>query len=639
MMLHAGEYKDCSMVGKLFTATVAPWKRLRKLVSNGHYQEALLAYSRAHASNLRPDAFTFPCLLKSCAALQDAPAVLQVHGHLAKSGFSSCPYTATALTSAYARLLRLGEACKVFDEMRERNVPCFNALIAGFSQCGKVREAMGVFRLLGKEGMLPDSVTVASVLPACRAMEQGKQLHGLVVKTGDCLDRYVATSLVTMYLDCGDSDGARRILELMVDKGVESYNAMASGLLRNGEDFIALGTVREMIFGSSEKPNETTLLVVLSACTSVLAPSLGKEVHCYVLKHAMDCSIKIRTALIDMYSKCGSLECAYQVFSAMDERNLVTWNTMISGFLIHEKLANALGLFHQLRSKGFSPDSITWNLMINGLAHHQKFAEVFSFFNKMRLEGVSGASLETMTSMLSACSAMSDIKHGKEIYCHVIRTMQHFEDDVFQTTVIDMFMSCGCDSYAGRVFEKDRRKSNDPALWNAMISGYGRCGKSSLALQTFNEMLEQQVHPNSATFLCALSACGHAGLVQKALHIYQMMESAYSINPTFEHLSVMVDLFCRAGKLSEAYGLLLKHTDPPASMWCSFLGACRNYSNVELGKIAATKLYDLDPSSTTPWVILSNIYAEQYRWGEVETLRKMMSDKHLIKAPARTELV
>ncbi|CAM0946021.1 unnamed protein product [Alopecurus aequalis] len=627
------------MAAKFSAATVAPWKRLGELVCNGRYQEALLAYSRAHASNLRPDAFTFPCLLKSCAALQDASAALQVHSHLAKSGFSSCPYTATALTSAYARLLRLRDARMVFDGMRERTVPCFNALIAGLSQCGKVGEARDVFGILGKEGMFPDSVTVASVLPACGEVEQGKQLHGFVVKTGYCSDRYVATALITMYLDCGDSDDARRILEFVVDKGVETYNAMASGLLRNGEPFTALGTVRELICGSSEKPNDTSLLVVLSACTSGLALSLGKEAHCYVLKRAMDANVKIRTALIDMYSKCGPLECAYQVFSAMDERNLVTWNTMISGFLIHEKLANALRLFEQLRLKGFRPDSITWNLMINGLAHHQKFAEVFFFFSKMRLEGVSGATLETMTSMLSACSAMSDIQHGKEIYCQVIRTMQDFEDDVFQTTVIDMFMSCGCDKYAGRVFEKNGKKLNDPALWNAMISGYGRCGRNSLALQTFNEMLEQQVQPNSATFLCALSACSHTGLFQKALRIYQMMESTYSINPTIEHLSVMVDLFGRAGKLSEAYGLLLKHADPPASMWYSFLGACRNYSNAELGKIAATKLYDLDPSSTTPWLILSNIYAEQYRWSEVETLRKLMSDKQLAKAPALSELV
>lgn len=195
-----------------------------------------------------------------------------------------------------------------------------------------------------------------------------------------------------------------------------------------------------------------------------------------------------------------------------------------------------------------------------------------------------------MTSMLNACSAMSDIQCGKEIYCHVIRKMQDFKDDVFHTTVIDMFMSCGCDVFAGRVFDKERTKLTDPALWNAMISGYGRCGKNGLALQTFNEMLDHQVRSNSATFLCALSACSHAGLVEKAMHLYQMMGSTYNVNPTVEHLSVMVDLFCRAGKLSEAYDLLLEHPDPPVSMWYSFLGACTNYSNAKLGEIAATKL-------------------------------------------------
>ncbi|XP_062218560.1 pentatricopeptide repeat-containing protein At2g02750 [Phragmites australis] len=628
------------MAGNLSGAAATPWKRLRKLVSDGRYSEALLSYSRGHASGLRPGAFTFPCLLKSCAELKATPAALQLHAQLAKSGLSSCPYAATALTSTYARLGRLRDARRVFDEMPERTVPCFNALVAGLAQRGEAGEARRVFRLLlREEGLLLSSVTVASVLPACAGVEQGEQLHGLVVKTGDCLDRYVATALITMYLDCGGVSSARRVLEFMVDKGVESYNAMASGLLRNGEHSMALGTIKEMVFEFSEEPNETTLLVILSACSSMSVLLHGKEAHCYVLKRGMDCNIKIGTALVDMYSKCGSLECAYLVFSVMKVRNLVSWNTMISSFLIHEKLADALGLFEQLRLKGFDPDSITCGLMINGLAHHGRFADVFSFFCKMRLEGVSCASLETMTSLLNACSAMSDIQSGKVIYCHVIRTMQDFEDDVFQTTVIDMFMSCGCDLYAGRVFDKIKRTLTDPVVWNAMISGYGKCGKNDLALQTFNEMLEQQVQPNSATFLCALSACSHAGLVQKAMHMYQMMEIMYKINPTVEHLSVMVDLFCRAGKIYEAYDLLLKHPNAPASMWYSFLGACRNCCNVHLGEIAATKLYDLDPTSITPWVILSNIYAAQDRWSEVERLRELMLDKSLSKVSAYSELV
>lgn len=147
--------------------------------------------------------------------------------------------------------------------------------------------------------------------PSCGTVEQGEQLHGLVVKTGDCLDLYVATALITMYSNCGDSNSTRKILEFMIDKDAESYNAMASGFLRNAVHSMALVIVRKMILGSSENPNKTTLLVVLSACASVSASSLGKEAHSYVLKRAMDCSVSIGTALVDMYSKCGSLECAY----------------------------------------------------------------------------------------------------------------------------------------------------------------------------------------------------------------------------------------------------------------------------------------------------------------------------------------
>ena len=74
-------------------------------------------------------------------------------------------------------------------------------------------------------------------------------------------------------------------------------------------------------------------------------------------------------------------------------------------------------------------------------------------------------------------------------------------------------------------------------------------------------------------------------------------------------------------------------------MWYSFLGACKNISNAQLGEIAATKLYDLDPSSTTPWVILSNIYASQDQWSKVQRLRELMLDKSLSKAPAYSEIV
>ncbi|XP_072959887.1 pentatricopeptide repeat-containing protein At2g02750 [Typha angustifolia] len=608
-------------------------KPIPELVSNGQYRQALSCYAQAHASSLRPNNFTFPFLLKSCGKLKSISEAQQLHTQIVKSGFQFDRYSATALIDAYMKLQLFGDALELFDGIPEPTVPSFNAIIAGFSQCGRFKESICAFMRIATEGLRPNSVTVASVLPACRVVEEGLQLHGFSTKMGHDLDRHVATALVTMYSNCSQLGLAQKVFEFISDKKVESYNAMISGFLINEAYFMALDLVRQMMICSSQESNSSTWLSVFSVCSSLSALLLGKQVHCYLLKHEVSHDVKLGTTLVDMYSKCGSLRWAYQVFTGMEKRSLTTWNAMISGLLNHGHLGTGAELFQQLRLEGLEPDTVTWNLMINGFSRQGKLAESFAFFTKMQSEGAMRPSLESITSLLQVCSSMLDLHHGKEIYGHVIRTRENFSDEVFQTTMIHMYMKCGYYVHARRVFDRIGTKSSDPAMWNAMISGYGSNGKNELALQFFTEMLERRIRPNSATFLTVLSVCSHSGLVRKGWDIFHMMTSAYNINPTTEHFACMVDLLGRAGKLSEAWDLLTEVPNPPASLYYSLLGACRSYSNADLAEEIAKRLCHLDPISPTPLVILSNIYAGKDRWNDVERLRKTMVDKRLYKVP------
>lgn len=542
-------------------------------------------------------------------------------------------YTATALIDAYMKLHLLEDAVKVFDDILQRNLASLNALISGFSQNGCFREALSAFKLVGIRGLRPNSVTLASVFPACGIAVQGLQIHGLAVKLGHEIDVYVATAALTMYCNCGEVSSALMVFELIPEKNLVSYNALISGLLTNGCPHMVLDLFRRMRGGHFlEKPSSVTWVSLLSTCSALSAVQLGRQIHCFILKNEVEFDVQTGTALVDMYSKCGSLKWAYQVFLELREKNIVTCNSMISGMLLHGHCENAVDLFQHLKSEGLEPDITTWNLMISGFSQLRNAVEAFRFFNKMQSAGILNPPLKSITSLLTACSATSDLQHGREIHGRIVRASAE-NDSFVVTALVDMYMKCGFSSWARQIFDQVANKIDDPALWNAMIAGYGLNGENESAVQIFSQMQEAGIRPNSATFVCVLSACSHAGWVGKGQELFNKMSTEYGINPNAEHFACMVDLLARAGKLNEASDLIHKIPEPPASVFSSLLGASRGHSNAKLGEKVAEKLLELEPNNPTAFVLLSNLYAEQRRWVEVERVRKLMKDRGLKKVP------
>ncbi|XP_057948703.1 pentatricopeptide repeat-containing protein At2g02750 [Malania oleifera] len=603
---------------------------IAKLVADRLYREALFLYSHLHSASFRPHYFTFPSLLKACAKLQAASQGKMLHAHLIKTGFHLHVYTATALTDMYMKLRLLDDAMKIFDEMPDRNLASINASISGFAQNGRWRYALWAFQQAGTGTFRPNSVSIAGVLPACEMVEHGVQIHCWAIKLGVEEDVYVATSIVTMYSNCGFLISAMKLFERIPRKNVVSYNALISGLLHNGVPRVVLDVFKDMRRSSSEEPTSVTLISVLSACSNLLYIRFGQQVHGIIVKINMGFDAMVGTALVDMYSKCGSWQWAYQVFKELNGcRNLITWNCMIAGMMLNSQSENAASLFEQLESEGLKPDSATWNSMISGFSQLGKGAEAFAFFKMMQSTGIV-PSLKCITSLLPACSDMSNMRFGKMIHGHAIRT--NISNDEFMTTsLIDMYMKRGHSVWAHRIFNQFEVRSNDPAVWNSMISGYGRNGEYESAFEIFYQMQQEGIVPNSATFSCILSVCSQSGNAEKGGEMFRMMIRDYRFCPTLAHFGCMVDLLSRSGQLHEARELIEEIPEPSSSAFAALLSGCQCHLDSELAEEMTTKLLVLEPENPTPFVILANIYARQGRWGDAEKVRRMMNDIGLKK--------
>ncbi|KAL3824161.1 hypothetical protein ACJIZ3_020190 [Penstemon smallii] len=613
---------------------------IANLAKNGLYKEAIALYTQLHSASRPPTNFTFPYLLKACAELKAHSHGQMFHAHLLKSGHLPNKHTTADLTNMYMKLHSLNSAARLFDEIPHPSLSVLNVMISGFSQNGLSVEGFRVFKQFSVPYSMFDSVTVAAVVSACGNVVNGVQVHCLAIKIGVEMDDFAGTSLMTMYSNCRELGSATRLFGLIVNKDLVFYNAFLSGLVQNGAVELVFNVFKEMRGVIFEKPNEVTMISMLSASANGKCLRFGRQLHGLVTKLELDFNTNVGTSLVDMYSKCGSWECAYNVFRELGSknRNLITWNSMIAGMMLNDKIENAINLFVELENeKGLRPDSATWNSMISGFSQLGRVDEAFLFFRKMISCNVV-PSVRCITSLLAACSSQSMLHSGKQIHGYVTR-VEITHDEFLATAIIDMYMKCGEPSLACFFFNQFDKKPKDPAFWNAMISGYGKNGKNEAAFDIFDQMMEQNVKPNSATLGCLLSVCSHAGLVEKGFEIFRLMTVDYGLNPTSHHLNILIDLLSRSGKLDEAFELIKATYETSPSVFASLISACKDYSSdANLAEEMAKRFSEIDPENPIPFVILSNIYAGEERWKDVHKIRRLMRRKGLRKVPGLSSI-
>ncbi|CAK9210480.1 unnamed protein product [Sphagnum troendelagicum] len=386
-------------------------------------------------------------------------------------------------------------------------------------------------------------------------------------------------------------------------------------------------------------PNEFTFVPVINACAGLGALEDGRLVHEQLIQSGCKFDVFVGNSLVDMYAKCGSIEDAWRVFNKMPCQDVVTWNAMILGQVKCGQGQKALELFREMEQEGRvfdkmpSRNVVTWTAILLGYVKCGQGQKALDLFQEMKQEGVHPNAF-TFVAVLNACASLVALEDGRCAHEQIIQS--GCESDVFVgSSLVDMYAKCGSMEDAWKVFNKMR--SRDVVTWTAILGGCAMHGHGKDALQHFERMCEEGVEPNDVTFVCLLSACSHAGLVDEGMHCYTSMITDYMISAKLEHYTCMVDLLGRAGHLQEAENMIMAMPfEPHVAPWMALLGACRIHGNVEMGERVAKQILELDPENSAGYVLLSNIYAAAGNMHLSKNVEQQRKERGVKKHPGRT---
>ncbi|KAB1225390.1 hypothetical protein CJ030_MR1G015670 [Morella rubra] len=520
-----------------------------------------------------------------------------VHAHLLRLGLDQDNY----LLNMFLRHgLHFGETYYtrlVFEQAREPNIFLWNTMIRGLVSNDCFHDAIEYYGLMRREGYLPNCFTFPFVLKACARLldfQLGVEIHTLVVKEGFDDDVYVKTSLLCLYASCGFLGYARKVFEDIPEKNVVSWTAIISGYIGVCQYREAIDMFR-MLVEMDLRPDSFTIVKVLSACTQLGDLRSGEWINGYMAEIGMGRNLFVATSLVDMYAKCGNMEKARYVFDRMEEKDIVTWSTMIQTYALNGLPKEALDLFFQMQREKLEPD---------------RYA---------------------MVGVLSACARLGALDLG--IWASELMDREEFlSNPVLGTALIDMYAKCGSVAQGWEVF--NGMKEKDRVVWNAIISGLSMNGHVKAAIGLFGQMEKTGIQPDGNTFIGILCGCTHAGLVNEGRRYFNSMNRVFSLTPTIEHYGCMVDLLGRAGLLGEAHQLIKSMPmEANAIVWGALLSGCRLHRDTKLAEIVLKKLIELEPWNSGNYVLLSNVYSASHRWEEAEKLRSSMNERGIQKIP------
>lgn len=346
--------------------------------------EVVSLYHQMILDRVRPDSSTFTVALKACASTLDLKTGEEIWSKAVNCGYEYDVFVGSSVLNLYAKCGKMDEAVVVFNKMPRRDLVCWTTMVTGFVQSGRPMEAVDMYKRMQNEGMEFDGVVLMGLVQACASLGDlrlGLSVHGFMIRTGLPMDVMVQTSLVHMYAKNGNLELASCVFNKMPYKNAISWGALISGLAQNGFAGHALEMLVEMQ-GSGFELDSVSLVSALLACSQVGFLKLGKSTHAYILKR-LDFDEVLGTAVIDMYSKCGSLSYARALFDQIVSRDLISWNAMIASYGIHGHGEEALALFLQMTETNIKPDDATFASLLSAFSHSGLVGEGQYWFDIM----------------------------------------------------------------------------------------------------------------------------------------------------------------------------------------------------------------------------------------------------------------
>ncbi|CAK8579802.1 unnamed protein product [Lathyrus sativus] len=348
--------------------------------------QTLHLVTQMQQAGIAPNSSTLVSILPT---IGQANALLQgkaIHAHSLKKSFSDSVILQTALLDMYAKCHLLSYARKIFNTVNKKNEICWSAMIGGYVLHDCMTDALDLYDdMVCIYGLNPTPVILATMLRACAQLtdlKRGKFLHCHMIKSGIHLDTTVGNSLISMYAKCGHMDDSVGFLDEMIAKDSVSYSSIISGCVQNGYAEKALPIFRQMQSVGIE-PHLATMIALLPACSHLAALQHGICCHGYAVVRGFTNDTSICNAIIDMYSKCGKITVSREIFYRMQDKDIISWNTMIIGYGIHGLCIEALSLFHELQVSGLKPDDVTLIAVLSACSHSGLVTEGKHWFSSM----------------------------------------------------------------------------------------------------------------------------------------------------------------------------------------------------------------------------------------------------------------
>ncbi|MED6107800.1 hypothetical protein PIB30_017501 [Stylosanthes scabra] len=636
---------------------------------NGYKKEVLNIYHNLRLQEVPFNQNTMSIVIRSCGMLDDRTLGYQILGDVIKSGLDTNISVANSLISMFGDFECVEEASCVFDNMLERDTISWNSMITASAHNGRCEESLGYLVQMRHAQMEINHITISSLLSVCGSVQNlrwGRGLHGLLVKSGLESNVCVCNSLMSMYFQAGNSEDSEFLFHTMPERDLISWNSMMACHAEDGKYSHAMQLLIEMLH--TRKPmNYVTFTTALSACNNI---EKLKIVHGLLILLGLHHNLIIGNALVTIYGKFGLMAEAQKVHKIMPKKDVVTWNALIGGHANNKEPNVAIKAFNLSREEGvcvnyitvvnllsacFTSDDLlehgmpihayiiragfeldtyiqsslitmyaqcgdldtsnyifyalanknssTWNAILSANAHYGPGEEALKLFVTMRNGGVLLDQF-SLSVALAIIGNLTVLDEGQQLHSLIIKHGFESNDYVLNATM-DMYGKCGEIDDVFKILPQPRNRSQ--RSWNILISALARHGFFQQAREVFHEMVDMGLRPDHVTFVSLLSACSHGGLVDEGLAYFSSMTDEYGVPTGIEHCTCIIDLLGRAGRLAEAEAFIDKMPVAPNDLvWRSLLAACKIHGNLEVGRRAADRLFELDSLDDSAWVKLKN---------------------------------
>ncbi|XP_010530995.1 PREDICTED: pentatricopeptide repeat-containing protein At2g39620 isoform X2 [Tarenaya hassleriana] len=568
---------------------------------NMFFEEILDLFDRMKNSGVRMNKVAAVSALQAAASLGDLKMGTEIHKYVELQGMFDDVLVATSLMNMYAKCGELEKAEELFQKLKDRDVVAWSAIISSFEQTGHCKDVLSLFRKMMSKYVKPNAVTLISVLPACAELTSsrlGKSIHCYAVKANLDSDLATATAIVSMYAKCGLSASALKVFERVQCKDAVVFNALLDGYTQNGDTCKAYEVYRDM---KADRicPDPGTMVGLLHACAVHSDYVQGSCIYGQIIKHGFATEWNVEHALIDMFAKCGALGSAISLFSSYEfKKSVVSWNIMITGYMLNGQAEGGIATFRQMRLERFQPNIITF------------------------------------VNVLHAATQLAALREGMSIHGCLIKLGFQFHTAA-GNSLVDMYAKCGMIGFSEKIFNEMGNK--DIISWNTMLAAYAAHGLGDSALSLFSFMQGKEFDPDCVSFLSVLSACRHAGLVEEGKLLFNSMHKDHNIEANLEHYACMVDLLGRAGLFDEALDIVRTMTKKPdARVWGALFNSSLMHSSLLLAEASLCQLAKLEPENPLHYAVLLKTRGQERRWVEAGSFCSRVGGSRIKKIPGRS---